>query len=102
MHFRCVVGLFFALVFLVNFCSVLLMFVFCFSIFGVFVFETSCILGFFLVGFWLLHLSCVVGSVLHMFLFCFSLFGIFVFETSCILGLFLVGFWLLDLFGLFL
>ena len=45
MHFRCVVGFVFCSCFLVNFCSVLLMFVFCFSLFGVFVFETSCILG---------------------------------------------------------
>ena len=55
MHFRRFLGLFLAFgSFWVIFCSVLLMFVFCFFLFCVFVFETLCILGVLLVCLWFL------------------------------------------------
>ena len=55
MHFRCFFGLFCAVWFFgVYFCCVLLVRYCCFSLFGTFVFETSCIFGVSLVCFVLL------------------------------------------------
>ena len=55
-------------------------------------FETSCILGVFLVGFWHFDFLFIFSRVLLMFVFCFSPFGVFVFETLFILGGFYVFF----------
>ena len=69
MHFRCFFGLYCAAGFSwFFFCSVLLVFCLFFSLFGTFVFETSCILG--------VSLVCIVllvflGSIFVVFCFCF-------------------------------
>ena len=70
MHFRCFFGLFCAVWFFgVYFCRVLLVRYCCLSLFGTFVFETSCIFGVSLVCFVLLFSFFFVVSCLYILLF---------------------------------